>query len=147
MHGSSRRDVWTHSLCACRPLKAFLVELAKEWVTQKTGRQLQAQYKLPKMRYKGSEIQPQVSSATSLDMLNYAKHGCLYSPGNGGFLYVRACNSVKCQYHQLDSGFVLIQAVQTTSATFQIVLLMGLPFLLLDCTGLVRHALLSVTQH
>ncbi|KAK9867901.1 hypothetical protein WJX84_010342 [Apatococcus fuscideae] len=44
---------------AFRPLKAFLVELAKEWVTQKTGRQLQAQYKLPKMRYKGSEIQPQ----------------------------------------------------------------------------------------
>ncbi|KAK9836797.1 hypothetical protein WJX74_008282 [Apatococcus lobatus] len=42
-----------------RPLKAFLVELCKEWVAQKTGRKLQDQYKLPKMRYKGSEIQPQ----------------------------------------------------------------------------------------
>lgn len=44
---------------AYRPLKLFLIELAMAWATQKDTVGLDPNYKLPKMRYKGSTIQPQ----------------------------------------------------------------------------------------
>lgn len=42
-----------------RPLKAFLVELALEWVGSKHKMQLDPRFKLPKMAYKGSEVRSQ----------------------------------------------------------------------------------------
>jgi hypothetical protein len=42
-----------------RPLKAFVNELALDWVGQKHGLALSPQYKLPKIVYKGTEVRPQ----------------------------------------------------------------------------------------
>ncbi|KAK9824576.1 hypothetical protein WJX72_011454 [[Myrmecia] bisecta] len=44
---------------AFRKLKVFLIELALGWVSQKAGLNLDPQYKLPRMRYKGDIIQEQ----------------------------------------------------------------------------------------
>lgn len=44
---------------AFRPLKAFLIELAIGWVGHKTQMELDAKYKLPKMKYKGDEVEKQ----------------------------------------------------------------------------------------
>lgn len=41
------------------PLKAFLVELALQWVGQKHSLELDPRFKLPKMRYKGAEVSAQ----------------------------------------------------------------------------------------
>ena len=41
-------------LQSCRPLKVFLVELALGWAGEAHGLQLHGDWKLPKMRYKGS---------------------------------------------------------------------------------------------
>ncbi|GAX75054.1 hypothetical protein CEUSTIGMA_g2498.t1 [Chlamydomonas eustigma] len=42
-----------------RPLKSFLIELSIGWVSHKTGKTLDPKYKLPKMKYKGDEIEKQ----------------------------------------------------------------------------------------
>jgi hypothetical protein len=42
-----------------RPLKAFVNELALDWVGRKHQLQLNPQYKLPKMAYKGGEVRSQ----------------------------------------------------------------------------------------
>ncbi|GAB4815474.1 hypothetical protein N2152v2_002520 [Parachlorella kessleri] len=42
-----------------RPLKYFIVQLVMGWAQQKNGLQLDPQYKLPKMRYKGDAPPPQ----------------------------------------------------------------------------------------
>lgn len=42
-----------------RQLKVFLINLALQWVGHKGKRELDAKYKLPKMKYKGSHIQTQ----------------------------------------------------------------------------------------
>jgi PIH1 N-terminal domain len=41
---------------ACRPLKAFLIELALDWVGRKHGLQLDPKFRLPKMAYKGAQV-------------------------------------------------------------------------------------------
>ena len=45
---------------SCRPLKTFLVELAMGLAAEKHGVQLDPAWKLPKMRYKGETVQPQL---------------------------------------------------------------------------------------
>lgn len=42
-----------------RPLKAFLIELALDWVSNKHNMQLSQKFKLPKMTYKGAVVRPQ----------------------------------------------------------------------------------------
>ena len=44
---------------SCRPLKVFLVELALGWAGEAHGLQLHGDWKLPKMRYKGSPHAPE----------------------------------------------------------------------------------------
>jgi hypothetical protein len=44
---------------AYRPLKVFLIELALNWVGQKYGTPLDPKFKLPKMRYKGGQVEAQ----------------------------------------------------------------------------------------
>jgi len=45
--------------CVYRPLKAFLIELALNWIGHKTGSSLDPKFKLPKMKYKGEEVEAQ----------------------------------------------------------------------------------------
>ena len=45
----------------CRPLKVFLVELALGWAGEAHGLQLHGDWKLPKMRYKGSPTPQKLS--------------------------------------------------------------------------------------
>lgn len=40
-------------------LQALLIEIATSWVGGKLGAELDARYKLPKMRYKGEVVEPQ----------------------------------------------------------------------------------------
>ena len=44
---------------AFRPLKAFLIELAIGWVAHKTQLELDPKFKLPRMKYKGDEVEKQ----------------------------------------------------------------------------------------
>lgn len=46
-------------LCGDRQLKTFLIELSMAWAAQKNNVTLKPDWKLPKMRYKGSKIAAQ----------------------------------------------------------------------------------------